>query len=85
MWEITDRLLQFLGVVSSTGTTDGSVVDAAFEEPDAEPFCITYSLDNDPYLTQPEIDITGDTLSWTWTGTGDAAYRTPCRLIYGIK
>lgn len=85
LWEISDRLNQFLGIVSSTGTADGSVTNAAFAEANAVPFCFVYSLSSNPYLAQPKVTFSGSTLSWTWDGTSDVAFRTPCRLIYGVR
>jgi hypothetical protein len=85
LWEITDRLLQFLGVVSSTGTIDGSVVNAALAEPNAVPFCFVYSLTSDAYIEQPVISFAGSTMTWTWPAGTDPAYRTTCRLIYGVR
>ena len=83
MWELSDRCGQFLGTVN-TGTTDGSVTNAAFAETGAEPFCFVYSLASSPYIEQPDVSFAGSTLSWTWDAASSPGYRTACLLIYGV-
>lgn len=83
LWLITDRLGQFLGT-TTTGTTNGSVTDAAFAEPNAEPFCFVYSLASTPFIEQPDISFAGSVMSWTWPAGSSPGYRTSCLLVYGV-
>ena len=77
---ITDHLGRVIGTVT-TGTSSGSVSNAALAEAGAEPFGITYSLSSDPYLVQPNVSFSGSTMSWSWT---DPAEATSCMIIYGV-
>jgi hypothetical protein len=77
--DTSTKLGQILGTVS-TGISNGSVTNSAFSF--GAPFYFILPSGSG-YNVQPDVDITGATLSWSWVTSGES-YNNPCTIIYGV-
>ena len=69
--DITDRFTRCLGIITS-GTTSSSVIDADLAN--GVPWYIVriVPMDNIGFIQPLLVTISGTTLSWTFSGAGDA-------------
>jgi len=82
----SDYLVRFLGSVQ-VGVTAGSINDPNLATSNATPFYIFYpaNLGSKSGNICPYVSISGTTVSWNWSDSGDTTKRSNGLLFWGLR
>jgi len=78
----SDRFTRYLGSVW-TGTDNGAVGHGGFAT--GAPWYAIVPRNQNEGGTEPDLQISGTTLSWSWSLPASAARRVGVTIVYGVR